>query len=168
MAGASQANVSFITNLGHRLYSDDVLRALDDAFGGEGDFLANQANPERVEYFLQESLDFPDDNFDGALVWDTLQFLSPAVLQATVDRLHRVLRPKAALLAFFHAEEKASTIPVYSYKIVDSKTLALATRGQRKPSQFFNNRSLEKLFQNFQSVKFFLTRDHLREILVKR
>jgi hypothetical protein len=168
LAGASQANITYITNLGHRLYSDDVLRTLDDAFGGEGDFLENQSDPERVRYFLSESLDFGDGQFDGALVWDTLQFLAPPLLAATVERLHRILRPQAALLAFFNAEEKAAVIPAFSYRIVDSKTLLLAPRGQRKPVQFFNNRSLEKLFQNFQSVKFFLTRDHLREILVKR
>jgi len=35
----------------------------------------------------------------------------------------------------------------------------LAQRGTRKPAQIFNNRSLEKLFQKFESVKFFLTKN---------
>ena len=168
LAGATQANISFITNLGHRLYSDDVLRAMDDAFGRESDFMANQSDPQRVEQFFSQTLDFPDAKFDGALVWDTLQFLTPPVLQLTIERIFRILRPQASLLAFFHAEEKANIIPVYSYRIVDSKTLSLSPRGQRKPAQFFNNRSLEKLFQQFNSVKFFLARDHLREVIVKR
>jgi hypothetical protein len=38
----------------------------------------------------------------------------------------------------------------------------------RKPSQPFNNRAIEKLFHEFGSVKFFLTRDHLREVIVRR
>src|SRR5712692_5832898 len=83
LAGASQANVGFITNLGHRLYSDDIIRTLDDAFGGEGDFLANQTDPRRASRFLQESLAFPNGHFDGALVWDTLQYLAPPLLQQT-------------------------------------------------------------------------------------
>ena len=41
-------------------------------------------------------------------------------------------------------------------------------RGQRKPAQYFNNRDLERLFQEFASVKFFLTRDSLREVIVRR
>lgn len=168
LAGASQANVSFITSLGHRIYSDDIVRTLDEAFGGDADFFANQEDPSRMQFFLSQSLDFEDGRFDGALVWDTLQFLSPALLQATVDRLSRILRPHASLLAFFHADEKLNSVPVYSYRISDAKTLSLFPRGQRKPSQFFNNRSLEKLFKNFYSVKFFLTRDHLREVIVKR
>ena len=168
LAGATQANVSFITSLGHRLYSDDILRSMDDAFGRDTDFIANQSDPQRVERYLAETMDFPDAKFDGALVWDTLQFLAPPVLQLTIERLFRILRPQAYLLAFFHAEEKANVIPVYSYRIVDSKTLSLTPRGQRKPAQFFNNRSLEKLFHQFSSVKFFLARDHLREVIVKR
>lgn len=167
-AGASQANVSFITTLGHRIFSNDILHTLDEAFGGEGDFVTNQADPRKADYFLRESLDFSERSFDGALVWDTLQFLAPPLLQETVDRLYHVLRPQAALLAFFHAEEKANTVPLYNYRIVESKTLSLTPRGERKPAQYFNNRSLEKLFQKFHSVKFFLTRDHLREVIVRR
>ena len=168
LAGASQANVSFITNLGHRIYSEDILHTLGEAFGSGGDFLENQADPQRMATFLRQSLDFPDAHFDGALVWDTLQFLSPPLLQETVDRLALILRPQASLLAFFNAEEKVKSIPLYSYRIVNSKTLSLHPRGERNAAQFFNNRTLEKLFQNFYSVKFFLTRDHLREVIVKR
>jgi len=167
-AGASQANISFITALGHRIYSNDIVRSLEESFGADGEFVANQSDPQRTTAFLRESLDFPENSFDGALVWDTLQFLAPPLLQDTVDRLFQILKPQSYLLAFFHAEEKADTIPLYSYRIVESKVLSLTPRGQRKPAQYFNNRSLEKLFQKFQSVKFFLTRDHLREVIVRR
>ena len=167
-AGASQANISFITTLGHRIYSNDIVRTLEESFGNDGDFVANQADPQRAAVFLRESLDFPENSFDGALVWDTLQFLAQPLLQDTVDRLYHIMRPHSYLLAFFHAEEKADTIPLYSYRIVESKVLSLTPRGQRKPAQYFNNRSLEKLFQKFNSVKFFLTRDHLREVIVRR
>jgi hypothetical protein len=167
-SGANQANIGFITSLGHRIYSNDILRTLDEAFGGAGDFVENQSDPKRAEFFLKESFSFPDQTFDGALVWDTLQFLSPALLQLTVDRLFKILRPHSALLAFFHSDEKADIVTQYSYRILDPKTLSLAPRGERKLAQYFNNRSLERLFQKFQSVKFFLTRDHLREVIVRR
>lgn len=167
-AGASQANISFITTLGHRLYANDIVRTLEESFGKDGDFVANQADPVRAGAFLRESLDFPESSFDGALVWDTLQFLAQPLLQDTVDRLFHILRPQAYLLAFFHADEKADTIPLYSYRIVEPKVLSLTPRGQRKAAQYFNNRTLEKLFHKFDSVKFFLTRDHLREVIVRR
>jgi len=167
-AGASQANISFITSLGHRIYSNDVLRTMEETFGSGGDFVENQSDPQRAATFLRESLDFPDRSFDGVLVWDTLQFLAPPLLQDTVDRLCRILRPQSSLLAFFQAEEKAQAAPLYTYRIVESKTMSLTPRDQARPVQYFNNRTLEKLFQKYNSVKFFLTRDHLREVIVRR
>jgi hypothetical protein len=167
LAGANQGTVSFITNYGHRLYSDDFLLQLDQCFG-QGDFYENQTNPRAIETFLRTALDFPDEAFDGALVWDVLEYLSPALLGLVVERLHAMLRPGSSLLAVFHNEERAETVQSYSFRIHGHRTIQLAARGRRQPSQFFNNRSLEKLFQDFQSVKFFLTRDHLREVIVRR
>jgi hypothetical protein len=168
LAGASQANITFITNMGHRLYSDDIMRTLEAAFGSGGDFFENQSDPERVKQFMSSALDFPEEEFGGALVWDTLQFLAPSLLHDTVDQIYHILQPGASMLAFFHADEKAKAAPIYSYRIGDSKTLLLSSRGERRPAQFFNNRALEKLFARFSSVKFFLTRDSLREVIVKR
>jgi hypothetical protein len=46
--------------------------------------------------------------------------------------------------------------------------MLLAERGMRASGQVFNNRNLEKLFGRFESVKFFLTKDSLREVIVRR
>jgi len=73
-AGANQSNVSYITSMGHRLSSEDFVRSLELTFGQET-LLDNQSNPHLVDQFLQENLGFPYDSFDGALVWDSLQFL---------------------------------------------------------------------------------------------
>jgi hypothetical protein len=168
LSGVSQANVGFITNLGYKLYSDDLLQSMDLAFGGNGDFYENQMAPGKAEEFVAQALDFPEGHFDGALLWDSLEFMSPPLLKAVVDRLFTIVKPRRYLLAVFHADEKAEMIPAYYYRIGDAKTLNLAGRGTRKPAQFFNNRAVEKLFQPFESVKFFLSRDALREVIVKR
>ncbi len=166
LAGASQQNINFITNLGHRLYSEDFVRTLDDVFG-EAD-PGDQANQGRIDQFLRQTLNFENEQFDGVLVWDVLQYMTPALLTATLDRLRTIVRPHAYLLAYFHADEKAQQVPFYSFRIKDSQNLILAQRGTRKPAQIFNNRSLEKLFQKFESVKFFLTKEQLREVIVRR
>lgn len=168
LAAANQHTVSFITNYGHRLYSDDILRQLDETFGTGADFFENQQNPRLLQEFLDKALLFPEQEFDGALVWDTLQFLSAPVLAAVIERLHQILRPGSCTLALFSANEHAQEVPLYSYRMIDPKTIGLNSRGARKPAQPFNNRALEKLFHNFHSVKFFLTRDHLREVIVRR
>ena len=101
-------------------------------------------------------------------MWDTLQFLAPSLLHDTVEQIYNILQPGASMLAFFHSDEKVKAAPIYGYRIADSKTLTLTSRGARRPAQFFNNRALEKLFNRFASVKFFLTRDSLREVIVRR
>ena len=165
LGGASQQNVSFITDLGHRLYSEDFLRILKEACGPEG--LADQCNPGRMEYFLHQALDYPEQHFDGILIWDVLEYLAPSLLTAVVERLHRVVRPGGYLLAFFHADDKLQAVPHYAFRIQDVKNLQVLQHGARKPAQLFNNRSLEKLFARSESVKFFLTKDRLRELVVK-
>ena len=166
MAGASQNKVDFLTSLGHRLYSDDILRTLDEAFGGD-DFVENQSDARRTTF---SSSKVPRSS-RAALRWSVAvghaAISAPPLLQLTVDRLYHILRPGAYLLAFFNAT-KRKTAATCSYRIADRKTLLLAPRERTRPVQFMNNRSIEKLFQNFQSLKFFLTRDHLREVIVRR
>jgi hypothetical protein len=164
LAGASQDNINFITNLGHRLYSEDFLRTLDDSFRKDED----QDDAGKIDQFLRQNLSFREEQFDGVLVWDVLQYLSPALLTATLDRLRAIVRPQSYLLAYFHSDEKSRQVPYYSFRIRDQKSLLLAQRGLRTPVQIFNNRSLEKLFQKFESVKFFLTKEQLREVIVRR
>lgn len=166
-AGASQENVSFITSMGHRLASEDFVRSMEQVFGQNAG-VSSQSDPLLVDRFVSENLAFEHDSFDGALLWDGLQFLSPHLLQVTVDRLYESLRPNACLLAFFNADEKAREMPVYHYRISDHHTLSLTPRGGYATAQFFNNRSIERIFHRYASVKFFLARDSLREILVKR
>jgi hypothetical protein len=94
--------------------------------------------------------------------------MSPALLNSVVERLYDVMKPKSYLLAFFTANEKTTEVPSYAFRIADNKTIVLTDRGMRTAGQVFNNRNLEKLFSKFDSVKFFLTRESLREVIVRR
>jgi 2-polyprenyl-3-methyl-5-hydroxy-6-metoxy-1,4-benzoquinol methylase len=165
LGGATQQNVSFITDLGHRLYSENFLQILKESAGGDG--LTDQANPGVIDYFLRQALDYPEGHFDGVLVWDVLEYLAPSLLAAVVERLHKVVRPGSYLLAFFHADDKLEAVPYYTFRIQDVKNLQVLQQGTRRPAQLFNNRSLERLFSRSDSVKFFLTKDRLREVVVK-
>ncbi|HZT29644.1 MAG TPA: class I SAM-dependent methyltransferase [Bryobacteraceae bacterium] len=166
LGGAYQENVSFITGLGHRLYSEDMLTILQETFGVD-DF-TDQSNPSRIEYFLRQSLDYQDEQFDGVLIWDALEFMAPPLLSATIDRLYRIVKPRSYLLAFFHSQDRPGTVPYYTFRIQDFNSLQVTEYGAHQPAQLFNNRTLEKMFQKYESVKFFLTREHLREVIIKR
>ncbi|HEY1337999.1 MAG TPA: class I SAM-dependent methyltransferase [Bryobacteraceae bacterium] len=165
LGGATQQNVSFITNLGHRLYSENFLQILAETFGP--DDTVDQSNPGRIEYFLKQSLDYPEGHFDGVLIWDVLEYLAPPLLVAVVERLNKIVRPKSYMLAFFHSDDKQDAVPAYTFRIQELNKLQVAQHGMHHPAQLFNNRSLEKLFGKFESVKFFLTRERLREVIIK-
>lgn len=166
MSGASQANITFITGLGHRISSDDIVGTMQQCFGA--DFYESQQAASTAQRFIEQTLTFPDESFDGALVWDALQFLVSPLLEETVAHLLRVMRPGGAMLLFFNADEKVTRIPVYNYRIQDQKTLLQMPRGGHQHTHYFNNRMLERLFERTSSVKFFLTRDHLREVIVRK
>jgi hypothetical protein len=165
LGGATQQNISFITNLGHRLYSESFLQTLKETFGAEG--APDQSHPAQMEHFLRHALNYEPLHFDGVLIWDLLEYLDPALLAAVVERLHRIVRPKSYMLAFFHSDAKLEAVPHYTFRIQEVNLLHVTQQGSRHPAQLFNNRSLEKLFGKFESVKFFLTRDRLREVIIK-
>jgi hypothetical protein len=167
LGGANSANIQFMSQYGSRLYSEDFFATLEDCFG-DGDFYENQRDPARVESFLVQTFSEQRGPFDGALVWDCLQFLRPSLLERTIDHLHRILDPGAYLLAYFYADEKSQSIPQYSFRIQDESNLVLTQKGELPPGQPFSNRNIERLFEDFQSVKFYLSRDHVREVLVRR
>ena len=166
MGGVCQDNVNFITNLGHRITPQSILQSIDEKFGGVAD--TDQSNQAQIESFLSENLDYPPDTFDGVLLWDTLQFMAPPLLHAVLERLYFIVQPKSYLLVYFNSEERASRAPVYSFRIQDKSTIKVVEKGSRPTAQSFNNRGLEKLFGKFESVKFFLTRESLRELIVRR
>ena len=165
LGGASQDNITFITDLGHRLYSESFLSLLAETFGV--DDTVDQSNPGRIEFFLKQTLDYEVGQFDGVLIWDVLEHLNPALLNAVIERLHKIVRPKGYMLAFFHSDDKLDAAPFYNFRIHQMNQLEIVQHGMRRPVQLYNNRSLEKLFGRFESVKFFLARDRLREVIVK-
>ena len=63
LGGATQQNVSFITDLGHRLYSEDFVQLMNETLGAEN--VADQSNPGRIDYLLRQTLDYPEAQFDG-------------------------------------------------------------------------------------------------------
>ncbi len=168
LGGVTQANVAFITGLGHKLYAEDFPRELARLAAGGVAGHGEEIDPAVVRDFLDRNLGFPEGCFDGVLLWDTLEFMPPPLLEATVARLRSIMKAGAYLLAFFHAAERPAEVPVYCYRIADASTLHLAQLAARRPEQLFNNRAIERLFEEFESVKFFLARDHLREVIVRR
>ncbi|MDZ7637290.1 MAG: class I SAM-dependent methyltransferase [Bryobacterales bacterium] len=166
-SGACQENVSFITGLRHRLYAESFPRAVDAVFGTDPS-PAEMRSPEKIEHFLQYSLNFEPQSVDAILLWDGLEWLEPDAQRAVVGRIFEVLRPNGVVFAVFHTESAVPEVPIHYFKLLDPETLAVSDTGIDRPHRLFTNRSIEKLFERYQSVKFFLSRDNLREVIVRR
>jgi hypothetical protein len=155
--GLNQTNLDFITGLGHRLYAQNLL---------QGWF--SKPESQSTEEFFDEALDMVDGSADAALLWDTLQFIPPEAVESLLARLHRILAPDALLLAFFQPDCPGSQSAASACRILNSQTLQVTSRGPRRPFHPYNPRGIERLFHRFTTVKFFLTRENVQEVVVRR
>jgi SAM-dependent methyltransferase len=175
----SPQNISFFTGIGHRIHNEDVLLAARDP-GLLTTAPTGQAVPD-VTRFLAENLLYEAEFFDAVLCWDLADYLHADLVKPLVGRIHRILRPQGLLLGFFHTRDAGPNAPHHRYHISGDDTLELQCIPLSAPRQqslryysylplqrVFNNRHIENLFHDFSSIKFFLGRDHMREVLVVR
>jgi SAM-dependent methyltransferase len=166
LGSTSPANIAFLTDLGLRVYTEDVLRASKDPDYSVRDGDGNESFA--VENFFKENLSYPENQFDAVLVWDATDYLPEPLVKPLVDRIYSLLKPHGTLLAFFHDKDAGPDMPHCRYHIVQPDTLELETRPSQRLQRVFNNRHVENLFKDFASRKFFLGRDNFREVIVVR
>jgi hypothetical protein len=85
------------------------------------------------------------------------------------------MKPGGHLLAFFHTRDAGPDAPCYRFHITGTDTLDMqeirlpgGNKHGLRLQRVFNNRHIENLFRDFASIKFFLARDNIREVLVVR
>lgn len=162
----SSANISFLTGFGGRVHNEDVLRASQDK-----SYIALQANGTDAldpQKFFLENLNYTERSFDAILCWDIPDFLHESLVKPMVERIQKILTPGGVLLAFFHTKDAGPDSPYCHYHIVNGEVLDLEAKPDFRLQRVFNNRHIENLFKGFSSIKFFLARDNIREVLVVR
>jgi hypothetical protein len=165
-----QATVTFFVDKGYRISAEDLLRGWKDFLTAEEERLriaAIDTNGEKVsppmlaEKFLEGALQYPQESFHGALVWDLFDYFDPAIVSRVMDRLFSILHPGGVVLALFHSR------PVerfHRYRIVDSQTMELLPASTLAVhAHVFQNREILDLFGKFRSSKTFVSRDQVRE-----
>lgn len=171
LGSTSATNISFLTNLGHALYTEDVLTsAWDPALQITGEDGKPTVD---VTKFLADNMKFQGRSFDAVLCWDVADYLPEPLVKPVVERLCAAMKPGGTLLAFFHTRESGPDAPYYRYHLGGQDMLQLQTATKGGAPQFrlqraFNNRHIENLFREFASLKFFLARDNVREVIVVR
>jgi Methyltransferase domain len=165
LGGLSERNVRFLSERGCRIHAVNLLAKFDEY---KAKLPGHRFTTRSAREFVTEFLDFEANQFAAVLVWDLLEHLDSEVLYITVPRLAQILRPGGGMLTFFHSQPRGEMVDICRYDIDNAETLLLQTRQTRPLPHTFNNRSLERLFEGFHLVKFFLTRDNLREVIAVR
>ena len=162
----SSANIAFLTGFGGRVHNEDILRASQD-----NSYKRRQENGTDLldpDQFFADNLNYPEQSFDAILCWDIPDFLHESLVKPMVDRIQRILKPGGILLAFFHTKDAGPDSCYCRYHIVSGEVLDLESRSEFRLQRVFNNRHIENLFKGFSSLKFFLARDNIREVLAVR
>jgi len=176
--GATSANnIRFFTGRSHRIYSEDLLLASVDPSlrikDDEGKLVID------TKRFLEENLAYSAAHFDVVFAWNLPDYMDEELVKPVIDRLWSTLKPGGMLLAFFHTRDAGPDAPCYRFHITGKDSLDMQeiklppqSRGHSSSGfrlqRVFNNRHIENLFRDFASIKFFLARDNVREVLVVR
>jgi len=185
LGSTSPANIRHFTEHGHRIYSEDLLTASTDPDLLTKDEQGNAILDSRK--FLADNLVYPAAHFDVVFCWNLPDYLDESLVKPVVGRLWSVLKPGGMLLAFFHTRDAGPDAPCHRFHIVgadllEMQKIVLRREARRGPTgavhtavsdgfqlqRVFNNRHIENLFRDFASIKFFLARDNVREVLVVR
>jgi SAM-dependent methyltransferase len=163
----SPANIEYITQLGHRVYNEDVVSEANE----KGLLMPGEVAGEQVidvTKFLHFSLSQEAETFDAVLLWDVCDYLPEALVKPFIERIHRVTKPQGLLLGFFHTKDAGPNAPYYRYHMKDTQTLELQEGPKFRLQRVFNNRHIENLFHDYTNLKFFLGKDNVREVLIVR
>jgi SAM-dependent methyltransferase len=166
----SPDNIKHITERGHRIYNEDIL---DEATRADLKVPSTEPGKENqmvvdVPRYLAENLRHEREQFDAVMAWDIPDYLPEEVVKPTIERIHTIMKPGGILLAFFHTRDAGPEAPYFRYHIGNPETLELQRGPQFRLQRVFNNRHIENLFRDYASIKFFLGRDNIREVLVIR
>ena len=179
IGATSASNIRFFTERGHRIYSADLLEASTEP----GLAIHNEQGQTTLDSkkFIEEHLAYPNSHFDLVFCWNLADYMDESLVKPVIGRLWSMMKPGGMLLAFFHTREAGPDAPYYRYHLTGTDMLEMHTlnakrdaRKQHAPAhaftlqRVFNNRHIENLFRDFASIKFFLSRDNIREVLVVR
>jgi SAM-dependent methyltransferase len=175
LGSTSASNISVLTERGSKIYTEDLLSAASDpdmmTVGEDGNKTID------VDRFMKENLAFRGQILDAVLFWDVADYLPEPLVKPVIEKIFCAMKPGGVLLAFFHTKDAGPDSPYSRYHFVGEDALDLhpvmVRNGGGSPSlvklqRVFNNRHIENLFRDFSSLKFFLARDNIREVLVVR
>src|SRR5260370_9967270 len=163
----SSTNINFITTLGHSIYMANLVEE-----AAKPDWLIPGEPGERarfeVEGFLTTNLNFSGRIFDAVIFWDTADYLPAVLLPAVLNRIQSVMQEGGLMLAFFHTKADSPETAFSRYHLTDTDVVEMQRAVNYPVLHKYNNRQIENMLKDFNSYRFFLAKDNLREVIITR
>lgn len=172
LGNVSQSTLNFFIEKGFRVSTEDLLRSWKEFLTAEEELMRRAAVGEDsgrisqaslAEKFLETSVQYSQESFNGVLAWDLFDYLDSNLLSALMERIFSLLSPGGAVLAMFHSRTPER---FHRYRIVDTQSVEhLPAPTISVHTRIFQNREILDLFGKFRTSKTFVSRDQLREAL---
>ncbi len=163
----SPTNINFLTTLGHGVYMADVVNE-----SLRGNWMTEQDESGSFQFdvagFLDNNLDFGGREFDVILLWTTLDYIPQDLVEPVIKRFRSSLRPGGKVLAFFHTKNTGPDTSFCRYHVTDNDSIEVQESTNYSVQRVYTNRTIEKLFENYNNSKFFLAKDNLYEVMITR
>ncbi len=164
----SPSNINLLTSMGHSVYMANIVGEAakpEWLIAPPAGSRPNTPPTYDEERFAAANLDFSGRDFDVVLLWDTADYLPPALVPALFARLRAVTRPGGRLLGFFHGKAEGPGTGYARYQITETDTLRLQGSETLPIRQIIQNRQIERYLEGFSTVRFFQGADNVREVI---
>ena len=78
------------------------------------------------------------------------------------------MRPGGRILALFHTRSSGADTSFCRYHITDGESIEMQETTAYPVQRVYTNRTIEKIFEAYANMKFFLAKDNLYEVLITR
>ena len=156
------SNIELFIHLGCKVFGEDFLSANVRA-------RTNGMEEISVEG-TQLDFEYPENFFDGILLWDILDHFDFEQAELLVNNVWRTLKERGLVIALFRPSISTPYNTITRYRIISLneiryETLPLITR---RPIVIYSNAKIADLFSNFSSYNSYMLKNGWREIIAKK
>jgi hypothetical protein len=160
------SNVEFFFSAGIKIHMEDFLAAYlkpDYWVAVEGQIVLAE------DRFFAENFNYPPGYFDGLVCWDLLNFMEPRFARLFVDRIAAAMKSGGLVMALFHSVKPIEASPLCKYRLVtEGKLEYIPLDVSLEVKRVYQTRDINQLFSGFQSLKFYLLKHNILEVLLKK
>ena len=157
------SNIELITHLGFKVFVKDFLNANVQA-------LTNSSSIREINVDeLQIDFEYPENFFDGILLWDVFDHFDFKEAWLIVDNAKRILKEKGWALALFRPTNPTPFNTITRFRVVTSGDIKYETLPLITPRyKIYYNRDVTDLFINFSSHTSYILKNRWREVIARK